>query len=209
MSRQARAALLFAASSALCICTVSAAIAADDDDAARAVSQLVSAASPGKESKQQFFQRVASSFRQIAATELMAQALAGDAWHSMTADQKVEFTQLYEKIVLATLHGAYDAVAPTRFTLATGDRYRSQRGSMKRRCDLLQMTDCIFYSAKANANDFVVEYQLIETARGWRLVDLIIQDISVHSANEMQIQDLLKLGPAHALERIRTRVSQY
>ena len=180
------------------------------DDAARVALQLVDAASSTKESKQQFFQRFGSPYRRLAATEFMAQEIVGDAWHTMSPSQQAEFAQFYEKIVMATLHGAFDAALPARFTHVDDGLYRSKAGRMKKRCDLLKMSDCIFYSAKTKANDMVVEYRLVETNKGWQVVDLLIAEISLQAMYETSIQEALeKGGTAHALDLLRTRVSRY
>lgn len=179
------------------------------DDAARVVLELVDAASPTKESKQQFFQRFGSSFRRLAATELMAQEVVGYEWRTITPLQQAEFTQLYEKMVMAALHGAYDAALPARFALVDEGPYRSKAGKNRRRCALLQKIDCNFYSAKTKANDVTVEYRLIETKSGWQVVDLLINEKSVQEIYETNIQEVLKFGTESALDKLRASVSRY
>ena len=189
--------------------TIVCAAAGSAEDAARVASELVGAASPTRESKQQFFQRFGASYRRLVATELMAQEVVGYEWRTMTPSQQAEITQLYEKIVMAALHGAYDAALPARFILVDSAPYRSQAGKNKKRCTLLQMTDCNFYSAKTKASDVTVEYRLIETKSGWQVADLLINEKSVQEIYETSIQEVLKFGTESALDKLRARVSQY
>lgn len=192
-----------------CYAIVSTATGAASGDPANVASALVAAGSTTKESKQQFLQRFGASYRQLAATELMTQEVVGYAWHSMTPMQRAEFTQLYEKIVMGALHGAHDAALPARFTLVNDGPYRGKAGRDRKRCDLLQKTECSFYSAKAKANAVTMVYRLIETERGWKVVDILINEISIQEIYDNNIQEALKSGTDNALNKLRARIESY
>lgn len=161
-----------------------------------------------KESKSRFIERVTPEYRRLAATEVMAQMLAGDAWQSMTPAQRTELAGLYEKVVLGALYGAIAAAAPAQPGMTGGKMYRSRSELMNRRCDLLQKVDCAFYVADATAGDVAFQHTLMETGKGWALVDVSINKLSLHTAYAPQVKQSLEHGAANMLEKLRGLVSR-
>ena len=183
--------------------------AAEFDGATRVIAEMNALGSTTKETKTQFIERVTPSFRRLVATELMAQVLVGDVWQTMSSSQRAELAHLHEKMVMSSLHGAYDAALPTRFETTRGDTYRSNSGLMKHSCDLLKNDRCTFYSGQSRANEIVVEHRLLENAAGWAVVDILINKLSVQFLYQEQVREALKAGVPRLLQTMRERVARY
>jgi hypothetical protein len=79
---------------------------------------------------------------------------------------------------------------------------------MKERCELLVKEDCVFYAAESKANDIAVEHQLLETNKGWALVDVVVNKQSVHLSYQPQVQEALKVGANHMLQKLTELVAR-
>lgn len=181
----------------------------DADNAHRVATALIKTANSTKESGQQFYHRVSATFRRVMATDLMALEAFGEAWRTMPSSQRTEATQLYEKFILLSLHGAYDAALPDQFTLVGGRLYESEGGLMKARCNILRQPHCVAYIAKAKANDRVIEYRLLKRGNGWQVVDIKMEGVLLQFVYRRQIQEnLRRVGVARALDALRASVLQ-
>lgn len=182
--------------------------AEDIASAERVASELNSLAGASTETKAQFVARTEPVFRRLAARELMAQTLVGPMWNSLSPSERLELTDLYGKVVLRTLHGAFSRAGSAQFAPKRGALYRAKAGAMKERCELLVKEDCVFYTAESKANDIAIEHQLLETNKGWALVDVVVNKQSVHLSYQPQVQESLKVGATHMLQKLTELVAR-
>lgn len=181
-----------------------------DADAKRVATALLGMASPQKETKQAFAQRVGPTFKRLVATETMTRVVLGPAWGSMSAARKAEAVELYSRFLMRTLQGTFEGPLPSQFVLEAGEMFRSKPGSVaviQITCLTLKMADCIYYSAKSKANEFTMEFQLLYIDGKWQVVEMYVSGMSVQQAHYSNFSSIIKSSSVESfLEKLRTRV---
>ncbi|QKH38523.1 ABC transporter substrate-binding protein [Achromobacter pestifer] len=179
-------------------------------DAKRVATALLAIASPQKETKQAFAQRVGPSFKRLVATETMTRVVLGPAWRTMSPSRQAEAVELYGRFLMRTLHGAFEGPLPSQFALESGEMFRSKPSSIaviQITCLALKMADCIYYSAKSKAREFTMEFQRLYIDGRWRVVEIYTSGLSVQQTYHSSFSSIIKSSSVEKfLEKLRARV---
>lgn len=181
-----------------------------DADAKKVAAALLATASPQKETRQAFAQRVGPAFKRLVATETMTRVVLGPAWGSMSASRQAEAVDLYSRFLMRTLQGAFENPLPSQFVLEAGEMFRSKPGSatvIQITCLTLKTADCIYYLAKSKANEFTMAFQLLYVDGRWQVVDMHVSGMSVQQVYHSNFSSIIKSGSVEKLlEELRARV---
>jgi phospholipid transport system substrate-binding protein len=181
-----------------------------DADAKKVAAALLAIASPQKETKQAFAQRVGPTFKRLVATETMTRVVLGPAWGSMSASRQAEAVDLYSRLLMRTLQGAFEGSLPSQFVLESGEMVRSKPGSatvIQITCLTLKTADCIYYSAKSKANEFTMAFQLLYIDGKWQVVEMYTSGMSVQQTYYSNFSSIIKSSSVeNVLEKLRARV---
>ncbi|MGS1107985.1 ABC transporter substrate-binding protein [Achromobacter anxifer] len=181
-----------------------------DADAKRVAAALLAIASPQKETKQAFAQRAGPTFKRLVATETMTRVVLGPQWGTMSPPRQAEAVELYSRLLMRTLQGAYEGPLPSQFVLESGEMFRSKPGSatvIQITCLTLKAADCIYYSAKSKANEFTMEFQLLYIDGKWQVVEIYMSGMSVQQTYLSSFRSIIKSSSVEDfLEKLRARV---
>lgn len=121
-------------------------------------------------------------------TEYATRSAVGPGWKSFTPEQQKETVELFTQLVIRTYADRFEP--GPRPEISYG---RPVEPARRRR----QVPSTVTYQGER----YAIAYRLRETAEGWRIYDVVIENVSMISNYRAQFDDLYRQGGAEAVIR--------
>lgn len=183
---------------ALLACAASMLPAAEDPRVLleRSVNEVLSIVYEQPANGQPMSARVRPTLERAFDFEATTRSAVGPGWRQFTAEEKTRTIQLFSDLVLRTYADRFEP--GPRPTIA----YGKSVFPADKRCEI---PTTITYEG----TNYAVSYKFRESADGWRIYDVIIENVSMVANYRAQFDDLFKKGGAAAvLKSLEDNLSQ-
>lgn len=191
--------LLRAGTFAIVVAATAAAADAPRDVVQRTADQVVAVLKESGLSSEQRRQRVEDIVIQTVDFPTLARLVLARNWSRFTPAQQEEFLREFRAHLAATYGKRLDDYRNETVSI-TGDR-REANGDWTVKSRILR--------GEGGQNDIVVDYRLREADGQWRIIDFIIEQVSLVANFRAQFQDMIaKGGPERVLQVLKEKTAR-